>query len=267
MTTKSLIEDGSNLDQNMRDDSLSTLSSQPASKKLKRVAEDENEPSDIQPTTNTRSFFPTARAFVRKVTSDALEDEEQQQQPQLQKKKNAELYLRQYARDLQQRANQGIIFGCDEKESNNDLTTIEHSLLNLLPQQHSMDLESMRELLQSVAHLSHKDWNVTERNAHQLHKILFYDANEKESTHVGALNRDVRQVLHRVLRDGNFDKAVAAASQSERHVPWAVLVTVCIVQQQRLFFFFDGISNETILLRVSCIRHRIYIRTCCLIQC
>jgi hypothetical protein len=242
--TKTLIDDGRNLDQN-NDDSC-------RSKKLKRLLENEKDTSVLKKSANTLHLFPTARAFVRKVTSDALEDD--RQPPQQRKKKNAERLLRQHAHDLQDRAKQGVIFGNDEKENNNDLATIEHSLLNLLPQQHSMDLGSLRELLRSVAHLSHKDWNVTERNAHQLHKILFYNANnnddEQGRKNLGPLNRDVRQLLHRVLRDGNFDTAAAAASQSENHIPWAVLVTVCIVYIYKVSFFAEGISNELVLFHL-----------------
>eukprot|EP00534_Pseudo-nitzschia_fraudulenta_P011611 CAMPEP_0201211620 /NCGR_PEP_ID=MMETSP0851-20130426/182652_1 /ASSEMBLY_ACC=CAM_ASM_000631 /TAXON_ID=183588 /ORGANISM="Pseudo-nitzschia fraudulenta, Strain WWA7" /LENGTH=440 /DNA_ID=CAMNT_0047500579 /DNA_START=177 /DNA_END=1499 /DNA_ORIENTATION=- len=86
------------------------------------------------------------------------------------------------------------------------------------------DLEN---LLSEVAHLSHKDWAVTSGNSDKLCQSLSIESAEKSSDDY-PLASSARQLLERVIKEGNWDGAVDNASRTDRpsdHKSWAVLVT------------------------------------------
>ena len=93
-----------------------------------------------------------------------------------------------------------------------------------------IDWNELREFLQETAHLSHKDWTVTETNAARLGQILLPNNNEA----VLAVDDSVvaqQQMFERILREGNWNGArmmaqqQTAKTQSSPEKPWAVLVT------------------------------------------
>ena len=77
----------------------------------------------------------------------------------------------------------------------------------------SIDWDALRELIHDVAHKSHKDWDQTESAASRLASIL-----------KGPDDLIFRRMFSRVLEDGNWDEATAAASKANSK-PWIVLVT------------------------------------------
>ncbi|KAL3922899.1 MAG: hypothetical protein SGPRY_004392, partial [Prymnesium sp.] len=79
----------------------------------------------------------------------------------------------------------------------------------------SLPSSRLERLLASSAHLPHKDWAQTEASADELQGILS-----------GPDEPSFRTTFKRVLEDGNWDDAAAAASQRPAaSKPWAVLVT------------------------------------------
>ena len=109
------------------------------------------------------------------------------------------------------------------------------TLATIIP---SWDEPQLRALLRDAAHLSHKDWNVTGANAARLGQILFPNDSNTVALSTPPSHDDdpasagaavARQMLERILREGNWDGAAAAAIQSEqlpvKEKPWAVLVT------------------------------------------
>jgi hypothetical protein len=84
--------------------------------------------------------------------------------------------------------------------------------------------------LREVAHLSHKDWSVTEQNAQRLQDLLFLPQDNNDTTSGSDLhtNEPVRHMLERIIQQGNWDGAEYHASKerpSENELPWVVLVT------------------------------------------
>ena len=104
----------------------------------------------------------------------------------------------------------------------------------------SIDFAGLRDLLNKVAHLSHKDWDVTSKNSDLLRETL--SIGQSSSSSSSSSNDDVndsnyplgsstRQLLERILTDGNWDGAVENARERSQRPPaddnksWAVLVT------------------------------------------
>ena len=135
-----------------------------------------------------------------------------------------------------------------------ELEGVVQSLQNVMPAASdstlipSWDEPQLRALLRDAAHLSHKDWNVTGANAARLGQILFpndsntvalstpapsHDNDDDDDPAAGAAAASAaavaRQMLERILREGNWNGAAAAAIQSQQlavnEKPWAVLVT------------------------------------------
>jgi len=83
--------------------------------------------------------------------------------------------------------------------------------------------ESMREFLSARAHLSHKDWAVTEESADILKTALLPDGTSIEN------NEAFLTIFRRVLQEGNwFGAAEFAQGQIGTDAddkPWIVLVT------------------------------------------
>ena len=125
----------------------------------------------------------------------------------------------------------------DRATSNTPFTTDEvqgivNSVQNICPQTYNISFEALEELLQEVAHLSHKDWTVTDANAQKLGQVLFAknDDNHQSSTSAGfSQDERARQLLERILTEGNWDAAAHHAttrsSDKASTTPWAVLVT------------------------------------------
>jgi len=79
----------------------------------------------------------------------------------------------------------------------------------------AIDWAAYRKLLSTSAHLSHKDWTRTASAAEELAGIV-----------KGPSDKVFRVLFERVLVDGNWETAAAAAAaRSENSKPWAVLVT------------------------------------------
>jgi len=121
--------------------------------------------------------------------------------------------LQQLTKDMNARAGQPF--------TDAELDGVVHSLQNVLPANDdddsdhcSIQWDDLRTLLRAAAHLSHKDWSVTQANAAKLAAIL-----------LPSMDR-ARPMLERILREGNWDGAAAhAAADKRQHEPWAVLVT------------------------------------------
>jgi hypothetical protein len=93
-----------------------------------------------------------------------------------------------------------------------------HSLQNITPKESCTDFDQLKSILTSVAHLSHKDWAVTGENSELLHQVLLQEK---------GMTDQARQVLERILKEGNWDGAAAhVCERKEKQCnPWAVLVT------------------------------------------
>jgi hypothetical protein len=102
----------------------------------------------------------------------------------------------------------------------------------------SIDFAGLRDLLNKVAHLSHKDWDVTSRNSDLLRETLSIGQSSSSSSSNDDVNDNnyplgssTRQLLERILTDGNWDGAVENARERSQRPPandnksWAVLVT------------------------------------------
>lgn len=96
-----------------------------------------------------------------------------------------------------------------------------------------IDFTGLQTLLAKVAHLSHKDWAVTSENSDQLCERLSVEASSlsdkrKRDESNYPLTASARQLLERVINEGNWDGAVENAGRSDRsedEKSWAVLVT------------------------------------------
>jgi len=124
-----------------------------------------------------------------------------------------------------------------EPLSDNELNDVLFSVQNICPIDNdgetggstSVDYDALRALLKDVAHVSHKDWAVTDANSERLRKILFPRGEGFSS------DPNVRQMLDRIFTEGNWyggaDHAAAAVQQKQQSAsapflhPWAVLVT------------------------------------------
>ncbi|GKY90708.1 hypothetical protein MPSEU_000044200 [Mayamaea pseudoterrestris] len=135
----------------------------------------------------------------------------------------ASTFLYDYTESMTERAKQRLPFTSEE------IDKIIDSLDNVRPVEHEIPRAELARLLLEVAHLPHTDWPSTEANAKRLGSILAGADNDES----GLLNADApfRQVLERILREGNWNEAAKHAadlSASKKQVveqPWVVLVT------------------------------------------
>jgi len=101
--------------------------------------------------------------------------------------------------------------GC--RFTDQELDRAVRSLQNLTE---SLDFDTLRAALAESAHLSHKDWAVTEKSSAALAALL----------PGGPDDPTFRALFQRVLGDGGWDAAAAAAADRPTGCkPWAVLVT------------------------------------------
>jgi hypothetical protein len=151
---------------------------------------------------------------------------------------DAVVRIKEYTQAMNQRAKDMLPFSDDE------VLGIVHSLQNVLPppepksaasvpslSESTIQWDALRELLSNVAHLSHKDWTITGQNSQPLSTILQLSASNMLSD-----DAPTRQMLQRILQEGNWDGAAAASAaaaavdvvhaKSKSAKPWVVLVTV-----------------------------------------
>jgi hypothetical protein len=148
-----------------------------------------------------------ARAKTLRKSSSTLSDHDQA---------NAEKVMVQRTVSMGSRAKAGEPFTEEE------LCDVINSLHNITPHDSNIDWEALRRLLADIAHLSHKEWEVTGANSDKMAKILTPDG----------LTSEASQIFERILHEGNWDGALAHANSNkhdetkrERSTPWAVLVT------------------------------------------
>lgn len=119
-----------------------------------------------------------------------------------------------------------------------EILEISNGLKNLAPivddngKDKEIDFTGLQSLLAKVAHLSHKDWAVTSENSDALCGCLSVEAclsdKRKRDESNYPLTASARQLLERVVNEGNWDGAVENAARSDRsedEKSWAVLVT------------------------------------------
>jgi hypothetical protein len=102
-----------------------------------------------------------------------------------------------------------------------ELSDVINSLHNITPQDANFDWVALERLLSEIAHISHKDWHVTDRNSERLAGVLLADGD--------GLTSQAQQMFERILHEGNWEGAVSHADamniRGKKHKPWAVLVT------------------------------------------
>lgn len=108
-----------------------------------------------------------------------------------------------------------------EEELNRAVRSLKLLLASELDAETAIDWAAYRSLLAKTAHLSHKNWDTTSESAHALAGIV-----------KGPGDAVFKRLFERVLGDGNWDAAAAAAStRPTASKPWAVLVTVSMPNQ------------------------------------
>ena len=119
----------------------------------------------------------------------------------------------------------------NEPWTDRELDAVLDSMQRLAP---PLATSSLREFLQQTAHLSHKNWTLTEQNAETLKTILQLDEDHLCESDEAAMSSQSRQWLERCITDGHWDAAArhGAILQEEnenaaekKHKPFAVLVT------------------------------------------
>jgi hypothetical protein len=134
--------------------------------------------------------------------------------------------------DITQRVDAMVQRAKDGTELTDDeIQDLINSLSNLLPTNSPVDMDEVAQLLKEVAHLSHKDWERTSANSDKLSRALSASSDDASEDSF-PLSYHARQVLERILQDGNWEGAVeyAKSKSSDGDVPnrnmkWAVLVT------------------------------------------
>jgi len=118
-------------------------------------------------------------------------------------------------KDMERKAKAGEPF------TDQELADIVESLKLITPKGLSteIELDSMRDVLKEIAHISHKDWAVTFKNSQALLPFLISD---EAKGFPGPLSQ-VR--YKRILEEGNWEGAVDKRSTTTAN--WAVLVTGC----------------------------------------
>ena len=123
------------------------------------------------------------------------------------------LNIEQLSQEMNQKAKEATPFTKDEIEE------IIKSFENVMPDNSGISLDALKELIEAVAHLSHKDWSKTEQSAHTLNDILL------KGDLSGELSPEFKQIFSRVISEGNWNGASNYASSRKDGKPWAILVT------------------------------------------
>lgn len=101
------------------------------------------------------------------------------------------------------------------KFTDDELDNVVRSLQSLAGPTNTLDWPAIRSLLAENAHLSHKEWSRTDTAGQRLSDLIR-----------GPEDPTFRRIFARVLEDGNWDGAVAAAAARPPPLqPWVVLVT------------------------------------------
>ena len=144
--------------------------------------------------------------------------------------------MEQRTNEMEARAKSNTPFTDDELE------TVIQSLQYLTPRSSSSDASplpsevksevedhwiNLRQVLEDIAHISHKDWTVTKTNAQKLLPFLIPDHQEEGESFPGPLSA---YRYRRILKEGNWQGAVEqrqsfSTDEAAETAPWAVLVT------------------------------------------
>lgn len=122
-----------------------------------------------------------------------------------------------------------------------EIKDISNGLKNLVPivddkdASKEIDFVKLKDLLSEVAHLSHKDWAVTSENSDKLCNTLCIESSPSTSSsskrklddgsNHHPFSPESRQLLERIIKEGNWDGAVEKAACLDSEKSWAVLVT------------------------------------------
>jgi len=138
---------------------------------------------------------------VRKMSSELSGDESS----------NASKVMVDRTDNMGSRAKAGEPFTAEE------LDDVINSLHNIAPKDAKIDWEGLRQLLSEIAHISHKQWDITGKNSKRMADILTKDG----------MSPDATQIFERILHEGNWDGAFQHAESSNHggDKPWAVLGT------------------------------------------
>ena len=147
---------------------------------------------------------------LRKMTSSTLSAEDDGA------KLDASKIMIERTNSMASRAKDRSPFTADE------LQDVINSLKNITPKDSSIDWDALERLLINVAHLSHKDWNVSDTNSDKMAELLLPGG-------TGLTTAKSHQMFERILHEGNWDGAKTHANAvnepGENNKPWAVLVT------------------------------------------
>lgn len=122
------------------------------------------------------------------------------------------LNIEKLSQEMNQRAKDATPFSKDE------IDEIIKSFENVMPANSGISLDALKELVEAVAHLSHKDWSKTEQSATTLNDILL------KGDLSGELSPEFKQIFKRVIEEGNWNGASDFA-ETRSSKPWAILVT------------------------------------------
>ncbi|KAL3771244.1 hypothetical protein ACHAWU_004244 [Discostella pseudostelligera] len=127
-----------------------------------------------------------------------------------------------------------------------ELDNVINSLRNITPRprdddannENNIDWVALEGVLSDIAHISHKDWHVTDINSERLANVLLrLRSSDDDNGEGGLLNNcsQSQQMFERILHEGNWDGALSHAAANammnttgdnkKKHKPWAVLVT------------------------------------------
>lgn len=161
-----------------------------------------------------------------------------------------DLDIEQLSLEMNERAKQAQPFTVEEMDE------IMTSFENVMPPDSGISLEQLRELIQAVGHLPHKDWERTGDSAQKLQEILLHNRSsssnvssdhvdnddgdaDSNSSSLHGLSLEFQQIFKRVIEEGNWNAAAAYAAGQNYYnkdsgkdnqsngteKPWAVLVT------------------------------------------
>jgi len=105
-----------------------------------------------------------------------------------------------------------------EPFSTKEVDEIIMSFENVMPENSGIALDQLRELIEAVGHLPHKDWERTGQSAERLNDILLDGS-------MDGLSDEFKHTFKRVIHEGNWNAAAEHAAVEGNGKPWAILVT------------------------------------------